>query len=678
MVDYRIYADGELIYSSLNPEFGAVLSPQLKLEVNKSGSLSFTMLPNHPSYDNINVMKTLILVYQDEDILFRGRVIEATPDFYKQKSITCEGDLSFLLDSAASPFKYSGSEKKTIRQIFEKIITDHNEQMRGNSAWKRFIVGEVSVTGANTQDEWENTSYSDSSSVMNSQLVDVYGGILKTRTVLEGSNLRTYIDYVNDPTQMEYPLNNQTIEFGVNLLEFDASYPVSDIFTVLLPIGKDKTTIASVNGGSRYLENSDAIAKFGRIVKAKAWSDISKPTTLKTKAQEYLNEHSKLFSDDLTIKAIDLHYLNPDNQRIQLCDRVKVYSEPHGIGTESDMILFCLEIEYDLQNPENNSYKLGTFIPSDKDKSKIKNRGSRGSSRGGRKASSTNLTDLQASSEETLNDTVDGLVEESNEEKKGFLATIGDKALDALGVDLPSGATVQEKVHEGLGLMGLGNNTAGEEGTSATTETDLWEGLKFWETKDEKGKTTDSGGVKTLSEATDDIMLTGRNIALIAGENVSFDAGGNIILTSAGNLSLHTADIADINARKIKIEAAEISIDSDVINITGAIKSLVVDYLSAGVIQTINLGADGGVEAGVGTFGILRARTSAGLYNASTGLYDSFVTTPTLGREISDVRSYVQNNYTALYNHRTHNLIQALDVETAIINGYTVLVVSGS
>ena len=607
MVEYTIYADGYLIYSSAFPEMGSVLSPELKLEVNKSGSLSFVILPNHERYDYIKPMTTLVLVYEDDDLLFRGRVIEATPDFYKQKKVVCEGDLSFLLDSIIQPFKYLDDNKATIRSVFKEIVDSHNTQVE---SWKKFSYDDDYITVTKNSnstvsdtDIFNYTSYSDAASALDTCLLNEYGGVLRTRTV--GST--TYLDYIKDPFQSlnDYPLNEQEIEFSVNLLDLNISYPIDDIFTILLPTGKDNLKIGSVNNGSDYLRNENAIEKFGQIVHHEEWSDVDEPSELMAKAQRYLDEQSRVLPDDLEIKAIDLHLVDPDHvSRLKLCDRVRCYSEPHNI----DEILICLSISYDLVNPENCTYKIGSYIPVSNYQGKTSNKtseskrgGSRSRSSSGKSAQAAKATDDLSVKEETDNRT----------NIKNALLITGNQVRDLQTHEV---RTLNENE-----LLDIDNNL------SLPTITDH-AGNKIT--------------VRDLCTSTSDAVVAANNIALIAGGNMTLAAGQDISLGAEGSLFVHAKnmeaivgsdkcisttdgsfsisilksddedtgktgvaksliclndDIVEINGRQIKIGSEDtdlVSINANTIELTGLIEKLIVKELEAGSIKTITLSSD--------------------------------------------------------------------------------------
>lgn len=105
---YRVYCDGLTLYND-RLENLRLLNPAVELEENKTGSFKFGLLPDHPHYGLIRKMKSIITVYQDDYLLFRGRVLDDTIGWHNQKTVNCEGELSFLLDSIQRPYDYSGT-----------------------------------------------------------------------------------------------------------------------------------------------------------------------------------------------------------------------------------------------------------------------------------------------------------------------------------------------------------------------------------------------------------------------------------------------------------------------------------------------------------------------------------------------------------------------------------------
>lgn len=352
---YTIYADGKLLYAPhLSREGCGVFSPKLTVELNKAGSCEFVVPPNNVLYDELSKLKTVITVFQNEDELFRGRILNDEKDFYKQKRTYCEGELAFLLDSKQRPYKFSGN----VKDLFKQYIANHNSRV---DAAKRFTVGNVTVEYEYESVYTENDNYSTTLDEVNEKLLDTVGGYFKTR----GSGDTRYIDWLAESGDE----NTQTIEFGVNLLDISEYIAADNIFTVLIPIGatvydeegnaNGKLSISGVNGGKDYIENETAISLFGRIEETAEWSDVEDANELKSLGQETLGLNIEL-SVTLTVKAVDMHILNVDTERIKLGDWVRVISLPHGL----DRLFQCTKIIYDLVSPEQNEYTFGLSFTS--------------------------------------------------------------------------------------------------------------------------------------------------------------------------------------------------------------------------------------------------------------------------------------------------------------------------
>ena len=356
---YTIYSDDNLIYNPQLAEEGyAVLNPKVTVELNKAGSAEFTLPPNNPMYDGMQKLKSVIRVLDGTEELFRGRVLHDEKDFYNRKAVYCEGELAFLLDSVQRPYSFHGQP----HMLFYQMLTSHNAQV---DEWKQFRMGQVTVTDPNNYIYRENNNYSNTLDELLAKLPGTLGGYFRPRA---NGNLRM-LDYVT-----EYgSISSQVIEFGNNLLDISEYISASDVFTVLIPLGAEQTdesgtvtgriTIESVNGGRDYIESANAINLFGRIVKVLQWDDVTLPSNLLTKARAALDTGIQM-AVTLSIKAVDLHFINVNTRRIKLGDYVRVVSPPHGLDT----YFLCSKICYDLVNPENTEFTLGAAFSSMTDK----------------------------------------------------------------------------------------------------------------------------------------------------------------------------------------------------------------------------------------------------------------------------------------------------------------------
>lgn len=348
---YSIYADGACIYDDTYNEVEYVLTaPTLKLADNSAGSLEFTLPTTNVAYNTIQRMKTTITVMRDGEEIWEGRVLKEDRDFYNNKKITCEGELSYLNDTTQPPHEYHD----TLRSFLLAIIREHNSKA---SSDKQFELGAVTVTDPNDY-IYRYTNRESTLQVLNDKLVSRLGGHLRIRKV---NGVRT-LDYLAD-----YPkTSDQAVNFGENLLDYAAGFDMSKFATVVLPLGAQLeeseietltayTTVESVNNGSPYVMSSAAVNQYGWIETVVHWDDVTQPSNLLTKATQYL---SSIQFDDVTLKltVLDLHYLDPTIQPFDLLDQVRCVSEPHGL----DRYFPVTEMTIQLDHPENSKYKLGT------------------------------------------------------------------------------------------------------------------------------------------------------------------------------------------------------------------------------------------------------------------------------------------------------------------------------
>ena len=155
---YSVYMDGELMYSTtIDDRDAGILSPTVTQELNKAGTFTFTILPNHPLYDSINRFTSYVQVYQDNEELFSGRVLEMSTDIYRQRSVTCEGSLAYLLDTIVET---GTTDEMTAGNYFRQLIAKHNTQVVWNETLedgtivthgteKQFVVGAVTIKDYN-------------------------------------------------------------------------------------------------------------------------------------------------------------------------------------------------------------------------------------------------------------------------------------------------------------------------------------------------------------------------------------------------------------------------------------------------------------------------------------------------------------------------------------------------
>lgn len=349
---YRVLCNGLPIYD-LRDENLVLIDPKLDLEVNKAGSFSFKMPPQHPRYNLPQKMLSCIQVFQDNEEVFNGRITGCKIDFYNRKYFTCEGQLAYLNDSIQRPAEY---HHMTVRGYLESLIAEHNKQVAKD---RQFKVGIVTVTDSNDS-LYRYTNYNTTMKEIKEDLVDDLGGYLRVRNV----NGTAYLDYISDYGNV----SAQSIEFGENLLDFSRNTDVTDIATVFIPLGakleespitalEQRLTIESVNDGSDSLVNLDAVKKFGYITKTITWDDVTTPQMLLYKANKYIADY-QWDSMTLEVNAVDMHWTDTDVEQFKLGDKIKVHSSLHGL----DRYFPLSKMSIQLNSLSSSKFTLGTVV----------------------------------------------------------------------------------------------------------------------------------------------------------------------------------------------------------------------------------------------------------------------------------------------------------------------------
>lgn len=347
---YTIFCDDEEIFVP-GIEEKTVFDPELHLELNTAGSLTFTVPETNASYDKIKKLKSTITVRRDNADIWRGRVLTTDRDFLNRKTFTCEGDLAFLNDVILRPFSYTGTLEGYLRFVLGKYNAVCDRR-------RRFELGDVTVIDTSDVFERSIDDYRNVWDVLNEQLLETVGGYFITHS----DGIDTYLDYVSEPGQA----SEQMIMFGENLIDLSEQTNADDVYTVIIPVGgipevindepiEERTTIAVVNAGKDYLESPEGIALFGRIERVIEF-ETADPAELLELAKQTL-ESAFSSSVTLEIDAIDLNLIDPTIDALDFGSYVRCVSIPHRI----DGRLILSKMDIPLDKPSGTKYYLGAI-----------------------------------------------------------------------------------------------------------------------------------------------------------------------------------------------------------------------------------------------------------------------------------------------------------------------------
>lgn len=337
-MSYRVLCDGYVLHDS-NLEQFTLISPKLGIEVNKSGEFNFQILNNHPYYDKIINKKSYIEIYENGKWLWGGRPIKVNTSLKLAKTVTCEGELSFLHDSNQRLAEYHNI---TVRDYFTSIISKHNEMVGED---KQFTVGNVTVEDTNDS-LYRYSNYEDTFETIQEKLIDKLGGYI----LIRHDNGVRYIDYLK-----EYPyVTNQMIQIGSNIIDLSLEDNSSDTISALIPLGKkmseingetsaqendteERLTIESVNDGLDYIVNEDAVSRLGLVFGVQTWDDVTIPSNLLKKGYEELTD--RIYSNlTISLNIFDRSFIEENIDSFKLGATVVCYSPKHGLYQKQMMI----------------------------------------------------------------------------------------------------------------------------------------------------------------------------------------------------------------------------------------------------------------------------------------------------------------------------------------------------
>ncbi len=347
---YRVLCDNAVLYDP-NTDDCKITKGIVNLEVNKTGNFTFTVFPTNSVYGNINRLKSVIEVYRDSKLIFRGRPLNDTMGFYRGVTIKCLGDLDFFNDSIYEPYDFTG----TISDFLQAVITAHNNQVEEA---KHFALGAITVTDPNDTIVRSSIDYSTSWSVLSDALFNSsLGGYLLIRRE-DGVN---YVDYLSESNKA----STQIVAFGKNILDLTKTTKASAIMTEVIPLGaklKDENgndtnvrlNIEDVNEGVNYLTNPDAVAIYGNIRKVVVFNDVTDSNNLMTKGAAALALGGNL-DVNIQINAVDLNNADASIDDFELFDNVKIETAFHDL----DFITPINKMSIDILAPENDTIEVG-------------------------------------------------------------------------------------------------------------------------------------------------------------------------------------------------------------------------------------------------------------------------------------------------------------------------------
>lgn len=335
------------------------ITGQCKFGINTIDSFTFNILPNNEGYNLIKDLKTLVEVnnIKTNKNEFRGRVLIQTPKMNSSglltKSITCESELGYLMDSVQS---YGEYHDISVRRFLELIIDNHNKQV---SEDKYFTVGEVNVID-NNDSLYRYLSYDKTLDTIKDKLIDRLGGELRIRH----ENGVRYLDYIQAIGEKK----DTEIVLARNLITIEQERDPSEIITRLVILGpkledsEERLTVTSINNGLNYIDDEEAIAEFGIIADTVTFDDVNIVENLLSKGKEYLKENNKIKKKH-KLNALDLSLIGLDIDSFEVGNTYRIINPLMNIDED----LRVIDKTLDINSPQSSSLSIGDKFEDIKD-----------------------------------------------------------------------------------------------------------------------------------------------------------------------------------------------------------------------------------------------------------------------------------------------------------------------
>lgn len=342
-----------------------VRDPSVKLAVSKAGEMSFTVDAEHPYLSNLRRMSGLVELLDGTFPIYRGRITSDIKDFYGAHKIETEGIMAALNDSIIPPFNFpedftedasykaAAASGNVVEFFFRWILSQHNAQV---TAEQQIKPGVVTVSDPNNYIARSSEEYATAMTTISDKLFkSSLGGNLLIRYEDDGN----YLDYY-----AALPLTNtQTVKFAENLLDLSSETDGADIYTAILPEGKDGLTIGNLPDGDltddlvksgKTIYSKSGVATYGRITRHIKWGDVTVDTNLRAKAKAALADNGLSMPETITCRAVDLGW-REGIQHFRVGRMTALVSTPHGYSASYPL----MELAPDILDPGNTQITLG-------------------------------------------------------------------------------------------------------------------------------------------------------------------------------------------------------------------------------------------------------------------------------------------------------------------------------
>lgn len=372
------WAEKTLVYDSYGDSVegeetnGIVAEPVVDLENKSAGTFScrvpyqvvtrFGQVKN-PYYDKFAMGRTFIMVEEDDECIFFGRVTECELEFNLDKTVTSDGILNELeqINTRLGSGSYSTCADSSASLL--AFVMGADQSRKGDSPVNCMERGKVTVDDRTVNTSETGDQFGSLWSVLSTYLLEKDDAYLKLRLANDPGTERFffYYDYLKPE---DVPQTSQSIEYGVNMLDFVLDEKCgSDLVNSVTAHGTETVKHGwwifkktSYNTISSTAKDDKSIAKYGlRSRHIYVDGKTSTTSSLNSTADAELKKYKQNAEPTLTIKAFDRKDVGEKVEKLGCLLRTHILSKPHSF----DLWMVCTKARLPLDAPDNKELTFG-------------------------------------------------------------------------------------------------------------------------------------------------------------------------------------------------------------------------------------------------------------------------------------------------------------------------------
>lgn len=361
-IDYLVGSTSYSVYSPFESD-RRIISGVYHRETNTIGSLTFSVLYNHPVYDLFKEYKGVIRLYWNTSLIYKFRIIKIRRDFHNTLMVQCEGLLGYLNDSIVKPYVFNVNHSVYPSNIpppscspiefMTELVALHNSMVE---AEQRFtFVDETDGAFNGILFTTEQTAYPKTWDELQSKIIKNIGGYIQIRH-MSAENRLVFKAALTDS-------NTQTVRFRQNLKALELETASRKFATAIYPI----STYTDSNGarrtlkltGTEYIDKPLLTPIYGRIIECVQYEGINTEAKLREIAQRDLNNYINR-GKPIKASATDMSALDSSVPPLEVDRLTRIISEVNNV----DVTVMLNAFDVDILDPRNSTYTFNGEVPS--------------------------------------------------------------------------------------------------------------------------------------------------------------------------------------------------------------------------------------------------------------------------------------------------------------------------